>query len=281
MSFSDSDQPRDPEGPVTPGDPRPPAWWSPEAEDPPATAPPAWSRPGAAGDEVRTVEVPPVPPASSGEVPPAPPTSSGEPPPAPTTSSGQVPPPAGAVPPPPGAEPRRSWWRSTGEWVLVVALALGAAFLVKTFVLQTFYIPSASMEPTLLVGDRVFVNKLAYNFHPIHRGDIVVFTLPPGESAGPGIDDLIKRVVGLPGDTIEAIGGRVYIDGRPLDEPYLPRGTITTLLPRQKVKPGEYFLMGDNRTDSKDSRFFGTIAESRVVGRAFVRIWPLSRIGLL
>ena len=175
----------------------------------------------------------------------------------------------------------RSPWRSTLEWVGVVVLALGAAFLVKTFVLQTFFIPSASMEQTLLPGDRVFVNKLAYDFHPIHRGDIVVFTLPPGETAGPGIDDLIKRVIGLPGDTIEAIGGRVYVNGKALDEPYLPPGAVTTLLPRQKVPAGRYFLMGDNRTDSRDSRYFGTIPGSDIVGRAFIRIWPLSRIGLL
>ncbi|HZT67635.1 MAG TPA: signal peptidase I [Acidimicrobiales bacterium] len=182
---------------------------------------------------------------------------------------------------PAGEAPPRSWWRGPAEWVLVIVAALAAAFLVKTFVLQTFFIPSASMEPTLMIGDRVFVNKLAYNFHPVHRGDIVVFTLPPGESAGPNIDDLIKRVIGLPGDTIEAIGGRVYINGKVLNEPYLPRGTVTTLLPKQVVPKGRYFLLGDNRTDSKDSRFFGAIDEKLLVGRAFVRVWPLSRLGLL
>lgn len=187
-------------------------------------------------------------------------------------------------PPPPGVEPERArvWWRSPVEWLAVVVLALGAAFLVKTFVLQTFYIPSPSMVPTLQVRDRVFVNKLSYDFHAVHRGDIVVFTLPKGESAGPGIDDLIKRVVGLPGDTVSSQGNTMYINGRPLSEPYLPPGTVLgPPVPRQKIPPDHYFLMGDNRADSKDSRFFGAIPGSNIVGRAFVRIWPLSRLGLL
>jgi signal peptidase I len=177
--------------------------------------------------------------------------------------------------------PKRRGWRTGVEWAAVIVLALLAAFLVKTFVLQTFFIPSASMEPTLDIGDRVFVNKLSYDFHSVRRGDIVVFTLPKGESAGVGIEDLIKRVIGLPGDTIEGIDGRVYINGKPLREPYLPKGTVTTLLPRQVVPPGHYFLMGDNRTDSKDSRFFGAIPGNLIVGRAFVRVWPLSRLGFL
>lgn len=183
-------------------------------------------------------------------------------------------------PSPPGAPVRRSV-RLTVEWVGVVVLALLAAFLVKTFVLQTFFIPSASMEPTLNIGDRVFVNKLSYSFHSVRRGDLVVFTLPPGESAGVGVDDLIKRVVGLPGDTIEARNGHVFIDNRQLPEPYLPRGTVTTFLPRQVVPREHYFLMGDNRGNSRDSRFFGTVPGNLIVGRAFVRIWPLSRLAFL
>jgi len=178
--------------------------------------------------------------------------------------------------------PARPWWRSPLEWGAVIALALGAAFLVKTFVLQTFFIPSPSMVPTLQDGDRVFVNKLAYDFHPVHRGDIVVFTLPAGESAGPGIDDLIKRVVGLPGDTIQSRGNTIYINGHPLPEPYLPPGTVLgPPVQEQKIPPNRYFLMGDNRPDSKDSRYFRTIPASNIIGRAFVRIWPLSRLGLL
>ncbi|MHB1444068.1 MAG: signal peptidase I [Acidimicrobiales bacterium] len=182
---------------------------------------------------------------------------------------------------------RRRAFRSGLEWVAVVVVALAAALLVKTFVLQTFYIPSGSMEPTLQINDRVFVNKLAYDFHPIHRGDIVVFTPTPAQRRiiGPGIDDLIKRVIGLPGETIQGIGNRVYIDGKPLSEPYLAPGVVPTAgavpLYKQKIPPHEYFLMGDNRADSKDSRYFGPVNQSQIVGRAFLRVWPLSRLGFI
>ena len=155
------------------------------------------------------------------------------------------------------------------------------ALVIKTFLFQAFYIPSESMEPTLKPGDRVLVNKLSYRFHPIHRGDIVVFKTPPSEASDPTIKDLIKRVIGLPGDKIEERGNNVYINDRLLNEPYLPPGTPTTSLPPRIVPPGQYFVMGDNRTNSKDSRFIGTIPRSLIVGRAFVRVWPLSSVGLL
>jgi len=177
---------------------------------------------------------------------------------------------------------RRRLSRGVIEWVAVIVVALLAAFLVKTFVLQTFYIPSASMEPTLDIGDRVFVNKLSYDFHSVRRGDIVVFTLPPGESAGPDINDLIKRVIGLPGETIQSIGNRIYINGKVLPEPWLPAGTILgPPVPRQVIPAGHYFLMGDNRSNSRDSRYFQAIPSDLIVGRAFVRIWPFSRLGFL
>jgi signal peptidase I len=185
---------------------------------------------------------------------------------------------------PSGLGRRNRGVRVTLEWVGVVVLALVAAFLVKSFVLQTFFIPSASMEPTLHVNDRVFVNKLSYAFHSVHRGDVVVFTLPPGESAGTGVDDLIKRVIGLPGETIDARDGRIYVDGRPLAEPWLPKGVSPVAglpLARQRIPPDHYFLMGDNRGDSSDSRHFGPIPGDLIVGRAFVRIWPLSHLGFL
>ena len=184
--------------------------------------------------------------------------------------------------PAPGRGPRSRAVRTAVEWGGVILLALLAAFLVKTFVLQTFFIPSASMQPTLDINDRVFVNKLAYAFHPVHRGDIVVFTLPPGESAGPNIDDLIKRVIGLPGETISSQGNQIYIDGKPLSEPWLPKGTqLGPPVRAQKIPADHYFLMGDNRDNSRDSRFFGAIPGNLIVGRAFVRIWPFSRLGFL
>ena len=167
------------------------------------------------------------------------------------------------------------------EWVVLIGAALVIALLIKTFLFQAFYIPSESMVPTLERGDRVLVNKLSYDLHDVHRGDIVVFRAPP-EARSDGIDDLVKRVIGLPGDTVEAReDGRVYVNGRRIDEGYLPAGTRTTNLPPTKVPAGHLFMMGDNRMASRDSRYFGPIEESAVIGRVFVRIWPPGRIGLL
>src|SRR5205085_751903 len=108
------------------------------------------------------------------------------------------------------------------EWVLIIGAALLVALVIKQFLVQAFYIPSESMENTLHVGDRVLVNKLSYHPHDVHHGDIVVFKRPPAEDGEPAIKDLIKRVIGLPGDVIEARDGVVYVDNRPLDESYLP-----------------------------------------------------------
>ena len=172
----------------------------------------------------------------------------------------------------------RSNAKSILEWVGVIVGALLVALVIKTFLLQAFYIPSRSMEPTLRIGDRVLVNKLAYKAHDVHRGDIVVFERPKDEPPD-AIKDLIKRVIALPGETISTQNGQVFIDGRPLTEPYLPVGTVTDNLPPTKVPDGEVFVMGDNRGDSRDSRFFGPIDEDLIVGRAFVRIWPVTHLG--
>jgi signal peptidase I len=136
------------------------------------------------------------------------------------------------------------------------------------------------MEPTLMVGDRILVNKLSYHLHGVARGDIVVFAVPPNETPEPGVKDLVKRVIGLPGDVVSSSGGRVYINHQPLHEPWLPTGTVTTGITTQKIPPDHYFVMGDNRSDSQDSRFFGPISRSLIVGRVVVRIWPLSRFHL-
>jgi signal peptidase I len=200
-----------------------------------------------------------------------------EPSPPHATQTGDLPP--RQLPTEPEA-PGRSGVRSAVEWVVIVAAALLTALLIKTFLLQAFYIPSDSMNPTLVVHDRVLVNKLSYHFHDVHRGDIVVFKRPPGED-DPRIKDLIKRVVGLPGDTVEGRSGRVLIDGRALTEPYLPKGTQTSDFPTQKIPTGKYWVMGDNRGNSKDSRVFGPIDKSLIVGRAFIRVWPISKISLL
>ena len=193
------------------------------------------------------------------------------------------PPPPGAPgapgtpsPPPHRRPPRRGRW--VVEWALVLVVAVAVAVGIRTFVVQTFYIPSASMEPTLMIGDRILVDKLSYHLHSVHRGDMVVFGKPPGENAGPEVKDLVKRVIGLPGERISSSGGQVVINGKPLKEPWLVHGTITTSITPQTVPANEYFVMGDNRSDSQDSRYFGPIPRSLIVGRVVVRIWPLSKL---
>jgi signal peptidase I len=165
-----------------------------------------------------------------------------------------------------------------GEWLVILAIAVLAAFLIRSFAIEPFYIPSGSMQPTLKIGDRVLVNKLSYDVHSVHRGDIVVFKKPPNDYS-PGVKDLIKRVIGLPGETISAHDGVVFIDGRRLSEPWLPKGEITSPFSPVFVPKGHYFMMGDNRGDSADSRIIGPVTDKLFIGRAFVRVWPVSRIG--
>ncbi|MEO8693543.1 MAG: signal peptidase I [Acidimicrobiales bacterium] len=181
-------------------------------------------------------------------------------------------------------------------WIEWFAVALGAvlvALVIRAFVLQAFYIPSESMEPTLHKNDRIMVNKLSYHLHDVRRGDLIVFKRPPN-MASSEINDLIKRVIALPDETIELRGSDIYIDDQKLTEPYLVDGTPTVNLgwvtgcanpstERNKclVPPGHVFVMGDNRTHSSDGRVFGPIDEDLIVGRAFVRIWPPSKLGFL
>lgn len=181
--------------------------------------------------------------------------------------------------PPSEGRRRSSGLRNTVEWVIILAVALVGAFLVRTLLIQAFFIPSDSMLPTLQQHDRVLVNKLSYSLHPVHRGDIVVFTHSPGFD--PQFKDLIKRVIALPGETVAGHNGHVYIDGHLLQEPYLPAGTFTNDFSSRVVAAHTYWVMGDNRTNSTDSRVFGAITRSQIVGRAFVLWWPLGRIHLL
>ncbi len=190
--------------------------------------------------------------------------------------------------------------RSLVEWILVVGLSLGVALLIQAFLFQPFRIPSGSMKPTLRNGDRIVVNKLSYRMHDVRRGDVVVFTRPMCEkSTSPAwancvaledLDDLVKRVVGVSGDTVFIANDTVFINGRALTEPYLnPGGSIvanpygcgfTSTKAKPYVVPKDMsFVMGDNRNDSIDSRCFGPIKNSTIVGRAFVRIWPPQHLG--
>ncbi|MBI2710768.1 MAG: signal peptidase I [Actinobacteria bacterium] len=181
------------------------------------------------------------------------------------------------------------------EWVAVIGGALVVALLIRTFLFANFWIPSASMEPTLMGHpgrhDRVVVNKLSYKLHDVRRGDIVVFAKPPGEAdstaGGQQVKDFIKRVIALPGERVTIQAGAVYVDGKRLAEPYLPAGTVTDGricgfdIIDYRVPKGTVFVMGDNRSNSRDSRCFASraIKKSSIVGRAFLRIWPLSDFG--
>jgi signal peptidase I len=166
------------------------------------------------------------------------------------------------------------------EWIIVVVVAISSALLVRAYVLQQFAVEGTSMLTTLHPSDRVLVNKLSYHLHDVHRGDIVVFERP-ANVPDTGIKDLIKRVVGLPGEVIESKDGEVYVDGHRIKEPYLDRGVRTVNLDRQKIGDDEVFVMGDNRTNSEDSRIFGPIDEDLLVGRAFIRVWPPFQFRLL
>jgi signal peptidase I len=192
------------------------------------------------------------------------------------------------------------WRRFVGSTPFLIFVALAVAILVKTFVIQAFYIPSESMEPTLYENDRILVNKLSYKLHDVNRGDLVVFEKPANEPAS-GIKDLIKRTIALPNETIELqADGRILIDGRELSEPYLAEGQqpgqmtmargnfvdgACTNPPEETTRctigEGFVWVMGDNRDHSHDSRAFGPINEDLIVGRAFVKVWPLSEIGFL
>jgi len=220
------------------------------------------------------------------------------------------PPPAPADPPAPETPPYHNEDEKqpgllavVRETVVLVALAVLLAVVFKTFLVAAFYIPSGSMESTLNISDRVLVEKVSYRFGDIEHGDVVVFVhedpgLEPvgpsnpvtgffsslGQAIGvvpPSDRDFIKRVVGLPGDTITCEDGVLVRNGDKVVEPYVDEGIRTEGCKRTTVGPGELYVMGDNRTNSQDSRVFGVVQRSDVVGRAFVRIWPLTHTGWL
>jgi signal peptidase I len=185
------------------------------------------------------------------------------------------------------------------ELPILILVAFALAIVLKTFFVQAFYIPSSSMEPTLQPGDRVLVRKIAYS---PDRGDIIVFEDPTGRAgpdrglvggfvhwlteaigfARPDDEDFIKRVIGLPGETVELRNGRLYVDGVRIVEPYLTRPLDTRDYGPVEVPQDELFVLGDNRLNSNDSRFgLGFVPEDKVIGRAFVIVWPVSRIAWL
>jgi signal peptidase I len=199
------------------------------------------------------------------------------------------------------------------ELPILLLVAVVAAFLVRTFVFQAFFIPSPSMGcageacpvHTLEIDDKIVVSKLSYRLHDPRRGDVVVFECPPtatcanrpqssnpvarairfvGERIGlvpPSTEDYIKRVIALEGETVEARGGHVYVDGRLLSEPYLTDAVVTSDFGPVIVPPSQLWVMGDNRQNSGDSRVFGPITEDSIVGRTVLRLLPIRRTGWL
>ncbi|QXC62032.1 signal peptidase I [Aquihabitans sp. G128] len=188
-------------------------------------------------------------------------------------------------------KPPKSQTRNMVEWAAVLFGAIIVAVIVRTFLFQTFYIPSESMTETLQINDRVVVNKLSYKFGDVERGDVVVFERP-GNDPALTEKDLIKRVIGLPGDRVSITEGSVKIDGKELDEPYTSGqptdasvacgpGEVTGLNTAEglKIPAGHVLVLGDNRTHSHDGRCFGPIDEDLIVGRAMFIIWPPSHTG--
>jgi signal peptidase I len=171
--------------------------------------------------------------------------------------------------------------RKIAGWAATFAVMAVLWVVIKAFLFQSFYIPSPSMSPALRPGDRVLVSKLSYRLHDVHRGDIVVFKRPARVQAGPEVKDLVKRVVGLPGNTVEARDGHILVNGKPLREPYVGRGEITGDLTPQRIPPHQYWVMGDNRSVSEDSRYFGPISNNLIVGRVFFQVWPVTQLGLV
>jgi signal peptidase I len=174
------------------------------------------------------------------------------------------------------------------DWLVVVLIALGAAMLVRVYVLQQFYISGPSMQTTLLENNRVLVNKLSYRLHDVRRGDVVVFDRVTTNDGVVAHDDLIKRVIAVGGDTVSISQCNVIVNGKKIDESYLDdkSGGSQNLVDRcrvidlaeQTIPKDKIFVMGDNRAESFDSRSFGPIDKELIVGRAFAIVWPLSKL---
>ncbi|NEP90775.1 MAG: signal peptidase I [Okeania sp. SIO2C2] len=174
-------------------------------------------------------------------------------------------------------------WQQQKENIKVLAIALSLSLLVRILIAEPRYIPSDSMIPTLEVGDRLVVEKVSYYFHPPVRGDIIVFQ-PPQQLQRYGYaknQAFIKRVIGLPGDTIKIENGLVYINDQPLTENYIAEPPEYTLPISIKVPENQYFVMGDNRNNSNDSHVWGFLPKKNIIGRAIIRFWPYQRLGAL
>jgi len=165
------------------------------------------------------------------------------------------------------------------EWAETIVTALILALIIRAFVIQVFYIPSGSMEPTLEIGDRIIVNKFIYRFSAPKRFDIIVFEYPYTK-AGEKKKDYIKRIIGLPDETLEVRDGDVFINGVKLNEKHMMSKDMSGFS-KFKVPFDSYFMMGDNRGNSADSRVWGYMPKKFIKGPAVFRIWPLNRFGLI
>ncbi|MBD2042040.1 signal peptidase I [Microcoleus sp. FACHB-672] len=171
-------------------------------------------------------------------------------------------------------------WRKQRENIQILVIALVLAFSIRTFVAEPRYIPSDSMVPTLLMGDRLVVEKISYHFRPPTTGDIIVFA-PPLALQKDGYDKdqaFIKRVIGEPGQILKIQDGQVYLNDSPLKEDYIAQPPDYNWGP-QTVPENEFFVMGDNRNNSNDSHIWGFLPKQNIIGRAWLRFWPFSRLG--
>jgi signal peptidase I len=175
---------------------------------------------------------------------------------------------------------RRKRSRFLIETAVILLAAILLAVLLRAFVVQTYYVPSASMAPTIEPGDRIVVSKLSYHLHGIGRGDIVVFARPPAEHCGSApVPDLVKRVIGLPGERISSAGNQVLINGKPIAEPWLPKpDPLGKAIPPETIPANDYYVLGDNRAYSCDSRYWGPVPRSLIVGKVVAIFWPLSHL---
>ena len=185
-----------------------------------------------------------------------------------------------------GSRRRRGPVGTIVEYAVIIVVAVAVALVVEAYAVKPFVIPTPSMADTVRVGDRVLIDRLSYRFRAVHRGDVVVFN-------GHGPIPLLKRVVGVPGDRLSVAGGRLYVDGVPAADSFVrvvggqreptlpgPDAMAPWSLHRPFTVPaGAYYVMGDNRTDSDDSRYWGTVARDQIMGRAFFIYWPLGQVG--
>ena len=185
-------------------------------------------------------------------------------------------------------------WRAVVDWIVTIAVAIAVVLLIKAFVVNPYRIPSSSMEPTLhcaepgigcqsSFSDRVLANRFIYHFKDPERGDVIVFKTPPAAARcdfGLAGETFVKRLVGMPGDRIREQNGRIIINGEPLDEPYLDESQRDgSSFPEQVVPEGHYFMLGDNRGQSCDSRVWGAVPRENIIGEVFAVYWPPQRIG--